>query len=251
MLLCFAISMTACNNKGESATIAPENASEDAIAPEEDASGFCLATDSVPDAILEVRYFSTYNFIGQRIDGYEQPIVILTKEAASALRKVSEDVKKQGYRLKLFDGYRPQKAVDMFMRWAADLEDTAMKEYFYPELTKDRIIPEEYVMEKSGHTRGSTIDLTLFDMATEREVDMGGTYDYFGELSHPDYPIGGKPGMKSITEEQYQLRQLLRKVMLDNGFKPLESEWWHFTLKDEPYPNTYFTFPVNCEALKN
>lgn len=240
LLLCQAMALSACSSPAEAAPPTDRY----------DASGFCLVTDSVPDAILEVRYYSTYNFIGKRIDGYEQPVVILTKEAASALRKVAEDVGKQGYRLKLFDGYRPQRAVDMFVKWAADLKDTAMKDYFYPELTKGRIIPGGYVARRSGHSRGSTIDLTLFDMATGREVDMGGPFDYFGDLSHPAYPVGGKPGMKPITKKQYEMRQLLRKAMTAHGFKPLRTEWWHFTLKNEPYPNTYFDFPVNENVLK-
>ncbi|MCF0193780.1 MAG: M15 family metallopeptidase [Bacteroidaceae bacterium] len=231
-------------------TLSSCHCNKSCITPEADSSDFCLVTDSVPDVILEIRYFSTFNFIGSRIDGYEQPIAMLTKEAASALRKVNDAVQKDGYCLKVFDAYRPQCAVDMFMRWAKNLNDTTMKAYFYPELTKDRLIPEEYIMEKSGHTRGSTIDLTLFDKQTEREVDMGAPFDYFGELSHPDYPVGGKPGMTPITEEQYRMRQYLRKVMLDNGFKPLESEWWHFTLKDEPYPDTFFTFTLNEANLK-
>ncbi|MCF0167721.1 MAG: M15 family metallopeptidase [Bacteroidales bacterium] len=218
--------------------------SEVKIPIEEDRSRFCAVTDSVPDVILEIRYHSTFNFIGRRIDGYDQPVALITKEAASALKKANDDVMKLGYRFKVFDAYRPQRAVDMFMRWAKDDSDTLMKQYFYPELTKERLIPEEYILEKSGHTRGSTIDLTLFDMATEREVDMGAPFDWFGENSHPDYPIGGKPGMANLTEEQYHHRMILRKVMLDNGFKPLDSEWWHFTLKDEPYPDTYFTFPL-------
>ena len=240
LLILFAlISFSACRNEIKQQTKV-----------EEDSSDFCLVTDSVPDVILEIRYFSTFNFIGKRIDGYEQPIAILTKEAASALRKVNDAVQKDGYCLKVFDAYRPQCAVDMFMRWAKELNDTTMKAYFYPELQKDRLIPEEYIMEKSGHTRGSTIDLTLFDMKMEREADMGGPFDYFGELSHPDYPVGGKPGMTPITEEQYNLRQYLRKVMIENGFKPLESEWWHFTLKDEPFPDTFFTFTLNEAYLK-
>ncbi|MCF0176552.1 MAG: M15 family metallopeptidase [Bacteroidales bacterium] len=212
--------------------------------PEEDTSGFCCVTDSVPDAILEIRYYSTYNFIGKRIDGYEAPIALITKEAAGALRKAAGQLMAKGYRIKVFDAYRPQCAVDMFMRWAADLDDTSMKPYFYPDLTKNRLIPEEYIMEKSGHTRGSTIDLTLFDMAKGCDVDMGAPFDWFGELSHPDYPVGGKPGLPAITEEQYGLRQLLRETMIASGFKPIDSEWWHFTLANEPYPNTYFTFPV-------
>ena len=205
----------------------------------DDASDFVLLSEAVPDAILEIRYYSTYNFVGDRIDGYEEPVALLTKEAASALQQVSDDLVKQGYRLKIFDAYRPQKAVSHFMRWALDFGDTRMKEYFYPELEKDQLFPQGYIAEHSGHSRGSTVDLTLFDMAAEKEVDMGGTFDYFGELSHPDY--------QDITEEQYANRMILREAMLARGFKPLVEEWWHFTLADEPFPDTYFTFPV-CRA---
>ena len=202
----------------------------------DDASDFVLLSEAVPDAILEIRYYSTYNFVGTRIDGYEEPVALLTKEAATALKKVSDELKKKGYRLKIFDAYRPQKAVNHFMRWALDTNDVAMKSYFYPELEKNVLFPQGYIAEHSGHSRGSTVDLTLFDMNTEKEVDMGGTFDYFGLLSHPDY--------KKITQEQYNNRMILRDAMLNNGFKPLEEEWWHFTLKDEPFPDTYFTFPV-------
>ena len=223
-----------------------------ALSPEEDASQFVVLTDVVPDAILEIRYYGTYNFIGERISGYEQPVALLTRQAADSLKKVSDDLKQQGYRLKIWDGYRPQKAVDRFMEWAKDLNDTRMKAYFYPELTKDRIIPEEYVAEKSGHTRGSTVDLTLFDMKKEKEVDMGSTFDYFGPMSHPDVQPGEQAGAYPtvLTQEQYQSRMLLRQAMLAHGFKPLDSEWWHFTLKNEPFPQTYFTFPVNMESVR-
>ena len=207
------------------------------------ASGFVLLSDAVPDAILEIRYYSTYNFIGDRIDGYEEPIALLTKEAAAALKEVSDELVAKGFRLKIYDAYRPQMAVSHFMRWALDFEDTRMKEYFYPELEKDTLFPLGYIAEHSGHSRGSTVDLTLFDMTTEKEVDMGGTFDYFGELSHPDYT--------GITEEQYQNRMILREAMLAHGFKPLVEEWWHFTLENEPYPNTYFTFPVSSASLNN
>ena len=203
----------------------------------DDASDFVLLSEAVPDAILEIRYYSTYNFIGDRIDGYEAPVALLTKEAAAALKEVSDELVAKGYRLKIYDAYRPQMAVSHFMRWALDFEDTRMKQYFYPELEKDTLFPQGYIAEHSGHSRGSTVDLTLFDMTTEKEVDMGGTFDYFGELSHPDY--------RGITEEQYQNRMILREAMLAHGFKPLVEEWWHFTLENEPYPNTYFTFPVN------
>ncbi len=198
--------------------------------------GFVPIPDIVPDAILEIRYYGTYNFVGTRIDGYLAPTAWLTRQAADSLRAVSDELMAQGYRLKIYDAYRPQCAVDHFVRWAADVADTAMRRYFYPDVDKSLLFEQEYIMEKSGHTRGSTVDLTLFDMATEKEVDMGGTFDWFGEESHPDY--------RDITEEQYANRMLLRNAMLRHGFKPLESEWWHFTLADEPYPDTYFTFPV-------
>ena len=184
--------------------------------------------------------------------GILSPTAMLTREAAAALKAVSDDLKAQGYRLKIFDAYRPQRAVDHFMRWAQDLNATEMKQYFYPELNKDVLIPD-YIARKSGHTRGSTVDLTLFDMRTEKEVDMGGTFDWFGVESHPDFGgnpdtgkyIGGKsPAGRKITAKQFKNRMILRNAMMRHGFKPLDTEWWHFTLKDEPYPNTYFTFPV-------
>lgn len=214
-------------------TITPVNAQRSLSA--DDPTGFVILSDVVPDIIQEIRYHSTYNFVGDRIDGYEKSRALMTIEAAQALKKVSDEVMKKGYRLKVFDAYRPQMAVDHFMRWAQDLNDVRMKKYFYPQIDKKRIIPEGYVAEKSGHTRGSTVDLTLFDMNSGKEVDMGGTFDYFGELSHPDYK-------GNLTEQQLKNRKILRDAMIKHGFKPLEEEWWHFTLKNEPYPDTYFTF---------
>ena len=143
---------------------------------------------------------------------------------------------KRGYRLKIYDAYRPQRAVSHFMRWAKDAEDARMKPCFYPNLDKSVLFDQGYIAEKSGHSRGSTVDLTLFDMKTGKEVDMGGTFDWFGEESHPDY--------RGVTEEQLANRMLLREIMLSHGFKPLAEEWWHFTLADEPCPDTYFDFPV-------
>ena len=225
------------------------------VAPEADASAFVNLADVVPDAILEVRYYGTYNFVGARIDGYLQPTALLTRQAADSLRRVSDDLAAQGYRLKVYDAYRPQRGVDHFVRWAADVSDTAMKPYFYPDLPKSVLFEQDYIMEKSGHTRGSTVDLTLFDMRTEKEVDMGGTFDWFGPESHPDFCGDPETGVytgdnsasaagRSITAEQFANRMLLRRAMLSHGFKPLDSEWWHFTLREEPFPDTYFTFPV-------
>jgi len=226
-----------------------------AASPTDDDSQFVVLTDIVPDAILEIRYYSTYNFVGSRIDGYLEPTALLSRVAADSLRAVSDDVKEQGYRLKIYDAYRPQKAVDHFVRWAANIPDTLMKAYFYPDLNKSVLFEQEYIYEKSGHTRGSTVDLTLFDMQTEKELDMGGTFDWFGPESHPDFcgnPETGEytgdnhksPAGRSITSEQFAHRMMLRQAMLRHGFKPLDSEWWHFTLANEPFPDTYFTFPI-------
>jgi D-alanyl-D-alanine dipeptidase len=206
-------------------------------APEENFDGFVDLASFIPDAILEIRYHTSYNFVGEPIDGYEQPTALLTREAAEALRAVSDDVMAQGYRLKIYDAYRPQCAVDHFVRWASNLPDTLMKRYFYPGVEKSSLFEEEYIMKKSGHTRGSTVDLTLFDMTTEKELDMGGTFDRFGIESHPDYTA-------TLTPQQYANRMILRDAMVRHGFKTLDSEWWHFTLVNEPYPDTYFTFPV-------
>ncbi len=201
-----------------------------------DASGFVSLAEAVPDVILEIRYYGTYNFVGCRIDGYEEPIALITREAAKALKAVSDDAKKQGYRLKVWDAYRPQCAVDHFMRWGKVQEDTLTKAYFYPEIDNKNSLFGPYIARRSGHSRGSTVDLTLFDMRTGKEVDMGGTFDYLGKRSHPDY--------KGITPQQQRNRMLLHNVMERHGFKALDTEWWHFSLKNEPYPNTYFTFPV-------
>jgi len=207
----------------------------------DDAGGFVSVGRLIPDVILEIRYYTSFNFIGDRIDGYEQPVALLTREAAARLKEVSDDLAGKGYRLKIYDAYRPQKSVDHFMRWAKDPADTRMKAYFYPDLDKSVLIPRGYIAEHSGHSRGSTVDLTLFDMRTEKDADMGGPFDFFGEISHPD--------CRRVTPEQYQNRMLLRESMLRFGFKPLAEEWWHFTLENEPYPNTFFTFPVSEESV--
>ena len=198
--------------------------------------GFVSLAEAVPDAILEIRYYSSYNFVGERVDGYERPCALITKEAAAALKAASDDCVRRGYRLKIYDAYRPQRAVSHFMRWAKDVKDTRMKYAFYPNLDKSVLFAQGYIAERSGHSRGSTVDLTLFNMKTGKEIDMGGTFDWFGRESHPDY--------KDITKEQFANRMLLREIMLAHGFKPIAEEWWHFTLANEPYPDTYFDFPV-------
>lgn len=236
-LLGFILLIVACRGKMEKNVTATD-----------DSQAFVNITDVIPDAILEIRYFGTFNFVGKRIDGYLEPTALLTRQAADSLRAVSDDVMRQGYRLKIYDAYRPQCAVDHFVRWSEDVGDTLMKTYFYPDLNKKELFPKQYIIKKSGHTRGSTVDLTLFDMATEKELDMGGTFDWFGSESHPDF--GGNPDTQeyvkndNITAQQFSNRMVLRTAMMRHGFKPLSSEWWHFTLENEPFPDTYFTFPV-------
>ena len=223
---------------------------------------FVSVTDAVPDVILEIRYFSTYNFVGSRVDGYLAPTALMTRIAADSLRAASDEAMRLGYRFKIYDAYRPQMAVDHFVRWAADLTAAEMKPYFYPDVDKSVLFEEGYIAAKSGHTRGSTVDLTLVDMATGKELDMGGVFDWFGIESHPDYcgdpdtqEFKGKTGCArkrmvrkgldpGLSQEQFDNRMTLRSLMLRHGFKPIDSEWWHFTLKNEPFPDTYFTFPV-------
>lgn len=207
----------------------------------EKTSDFVLLGDYIPQIIQEIRYYSTFNFIGDRIDGYEEPVALLTKEAARALKAVSNEVNTCGYRIKVFDAYRPVSAVKHFTFWGIEDQDVRMKPYFYPELEKQELFQRGYIAKQSSHSRGSAIDLTLVDMRTGKELDMGGAFDYFGELSHPDY--------RGITEDQYNNRMFLQKVMVRNGFLPLECEWWHFMLAREPYPDTYFTFPVSKDSL--
>lgn len=208
-----------------------------------DSSGFVLVTDIIPDVVLDIRYYSTYNFLGERVDGYEEPVALLTGEAARALKEVSDDAVSRGYRLKIFDCYRPQMAVDHFIRWAEEHRDIAMKNYFYPDVDKEKLFDLGFVAARSSHSRGSTVDLTLLSMDTQKDLDVGGTFDYFGQLSWSEYT-------DTITARQAENRQLLRDLMISHGFRPLAEEWWHFTLEDEPYPDTYFTFPVNSDQVR-
>ena len=236
MLFAACMTLAGCNHRNSSEVV-PDGQEH-----------FVNITDVVPDAILEIRYFGTYNFVGSRIDGYLQPTALLLREAADSLRAVSDDLVAMGYRLKIYDAYRPQRAVDHFVRWGHDLGDTLMKPYFYPNEMKDSLFIKDYIATQSGHSRGATLDLTLFDMRTEKEVDMGGTFDWFGRESHPDYcgnpETGEFLGGGRLTREQFANRMLLREAMMRHGFKPYSCEWWHFTLRDEPFPDTYFDIPI-------
>ena len=210
--------------------------------PEYDSSDFVDITTIIPNILLDIRYYSTYNFVGERIEGYKEPLALMTKEAANALKEVSKYLYEKGYLIKIFDSYRPQRAVDFFVKWSKN-DDIKMKKYFYPNFEKKNIIPGGYLASKSGHSKGSTVDLTLFDMNKGKEIDMGGTFDFFGEISHPAY--------LNITDEQKKNRQLLIDSMRKFGFEVISTEWWHFYFKNQPFPNTYFNFEVSRESLNN
>ncbi len=199
-----------------------------------DKTDFADISTEIYDAVYDIRYYSANNFTGNRIAGYKAPKAYLTKKALKALKKAATDLRKQGYRLLIWDAYRPQKAVDNFVAWINDSNDEGDKT-FYPELNKSDLIAGDYIAPKSGHTRGSTVDLTIIKKDGSF-VDMGGTFDLFSEISHYKYP--------EITKEQKKNREILRSAMMKAGFKGIYSEWWHFTLKDEPYKNTYFNFDV-------
>jgi len=199
-----------------------------------DKSGFAPVYTVIDDAAYDLRYYSSNNFTGKKIKGYNAPIAYMTLEALDALALAAKDLRIQGYRMLIWDTYRPQKAVYNFVYWINDPKDPGDKS-FYPELKKTDLIEGNYIAERSGHSRGSTIDLTLIKKDGSF-VDMGGTFDLFSEISHPDY--------KKLTKEQKKNRKILHDAMVKAGFVGIDSEWWHFTLKNEPYPETYFDFDV-------
>ena len=199
-----------------------------------DKSDFAPVSSAIYDAAYDIRYYSANNFTGNRIRGYNAPVAYMTKESLAALSVAAADLRKQGYRLLIWDTYRPQKAVYNFVEWINDSKNVGDKT-FYPTLKKSDLLKGGYIAEKSGHTRGSTVDLTLIKKDGSY-VDMGGTFDLFSEISHPNY--------KKLTKEQKKNRKILHDAMIKAGFKGIDSEWWHFTLKDEPYPDIYFDFDV-------
>lgn len=199
-------------------------------------SGFVYVNKQIPDLQYELRYYSTNNFMGRRVTSYEDSVLILSDKAASQLKKVQDELSRQQLGLKVFDAYRPQSAVNDFISWSKDSQDTLMKKQYYPALSKEQLFPLGYISTRSGHTRGSTVDLTIVRLSTGDEIDMGGPYDFFGEISHHSYT--------SLPEASLSNRKLLKRIMMKHGFKPYENEWWHYTLMEEPYPDTYFDFPI-------
>ena len=198
--------------------------------------GFVYVKEEIPDLDVELKYFTDHNFVGMRIDGYQANRLILTKEATEALKKVQKDLQYQNFCLKVYDGYRPQRAVDHFVRWAKDLSDTINKQEFYPEVEKQFLFADGYIASRSGHSRGSTLDLTITDGSTGEPMDMGANFDFFGEQSWTDDTV--------ITENQKINRQILQAAMEKHNFRNYPMEWWHYTLRWEPFPDTYFDFVI-------
>jgi D-alanyl-D-alanine dipeptidase len=249
------------------ATLLAASPTATAVAAEPTAppGAFVSLREAVPSIVVEMRYRTAHNFIGRRIAGYDEPLCLLTRQAAAALARVQADVRRRGYTLKVYDCYRPQRAVDQFVRWGRRLDDQRMKAEFYPRVDKRRVFAEGYIAERSGHSRGSTVDLTLVRRPPRRQeryrrgqrlvdcaapyqerfgdntIDMGTGYDCFDPLSHP---FNGR-----IQGRARRNRLALRHAMVRHGFKPLATEWWHFTLRAEPFPETFFDFPIRRTAI--
>lgn len=197
---------------------------------------FVKIEEVIPNAVYDIRYYSSDNFVGTRVDGYLAPIAFITKEAGDRLIQVQKELNDEGLGLKIFDAYRPQKGVDHFVRWGAIPADTITKTKYYPNINKTNVFDLGYVATKSGHSRGSTIDLTIVNFETKQELDMGSPWDFFGEISHHDSPL--------VNKDQSANRNKLRTIMLKYSFKEYDNEWWHYTLKKEPFPATYFNFDI-------
>ena len=198
--------------------------------------GFGYVHEAIPDAKYDIRYYTHDNFVGAPVDGYLAPVAILTNEALEALKAAADELREEGYGIIVFDGYRPQKAVDHFVRWARDPADTLTRQKYYPEVRKADLFVKGYIAEQSGHTRGSTVDLSLYDLESGEALDMGSGFDLFGPPSHH--------GTDLVTEEQSANRLILREVLERNGFAAYSREWWHYRLIDEPYPETFFDFEI-------
>ena len=201
--------------------------------------GFVYADQVIPDLKIDIRYATKHNFVGTPIDGYLHPECILTDKAAQALKEVQDELRPFGLSLKVFDGYRPQRAVDHFVRWAKDVHDIRKKREFYPEVNKENLFKQDYIAAKSSHSRGSAVDLTLTSraaMLTDPNLDMGSGFDLFDPKSWPT--------SLNVSVEARANRMLLQLLMKKHGFEPYPQEWWHFTFKNEPFLDTYFDFPV-------
>lgn len=199
-------------------------------------NGFVYVENFIPDLEIDLKYCTSNNFVGVPIDGYENNCLILTKEATEALIEVQKELKKSNLSLKIYDGYRPQRAVNHFIRWARDLNDTINKSQFYPNVKKKHLFKEQYIASHSGHSKGSTLDVTIINYTTKEVLDMGSKFDFFGKKSWTNYP--------NLSEKQKENRMLLKSIMSKHGFRNYFREWWHFTLRKQPFPKTFFDFII-------
>lgn len=199
--------------------------------------GFVFLDEVIPGIRWDAKYATWDNFTGKPVDGYDVNRIVATEELANALKEVQKEANQMGYGLLVWDAYRPQRAVDNFIRWAAEPEDGRRKEIHYPNIKREELLSQGYVAEKSSHSRGSAIDLTLYSLETNELLPMGTCFDFMDEKSHHTY--------QDVTKEELENRQLLCGLMTRNGFILYENEWWHYNLKDEPYPETYFDFPLS------
>ena len=199
-------------------------------------SAFVDAAAVVPGLVVEMRYAGAHNFVGRPVDGYVRPVCLTTRAAAAALAQVQRDLETRGLGLKVFDCYRPVRAVQHFVRWARDVRDVATRPEFYPTIDKRDLFRLGYIAAQSGHSRGSTIDLSLVTRADGRELDMGTPFDTFSPHSWPSDT--------SVSAQARANRAMLAAAMRRHGFRPYAREWWHFTLNGEPFRTTYFDFPV-------
>jgi len=198
--------------------------------------GFVDLQEYIPTLMVDLRYAGEDNFVGKRVDGYEVQRGVASLQTAQAMKKVQADLVAYGLGLKVFDAYRPQRAVDHFVRWAGNLAETSTKARYYPNVAKKDLIPDDYIAPKSGHSRGSAVDVTLIDLGSKVELDMGSGFDHFGPRSHSENP--------ELNKEQRANRLLLRTLMERHGFAHYPKEWWHYSLTNEPFPDTYFDFPI-------
>ncbi|MER5441226.1 M15 family metallopeptidase [Streptomyces sp. NPDC002790] len=253
--------LTAAALLGVAAAPSAAQATPDPKAPKD----FVALHDVDSTIIQEMRYYTEHDFMGEPVDGYKKPMCLLTRPAAQALHKAQIGLLKKGYSLKVYDCYRPQRAVDHFVRWAKDLDDQKMKAEFYPRVDKTRLFADGYIAEKSGHSRGSTLDLTVVKLPArptrpyvpgeqltpcygpkaerfpDNSLDMGTGFDCFDTLAHTDDP--------RVQGVQRANRDLLRNALGAQGFVNLPEEWWHYTYDPELYPDTYFDFPVSRRSL--
>ncbi len=199
--------------------------------------GFVYVADHIPTIQMDLRYTGSNNFVGKPIDGYKREVVILSEAATKALKNVQDELNSANLSIMVYDSYRPQQAVNHFIRWARDLNDTIMKARFYPKVEKRNLFKEGYIASRSGHSRGSTLDITIVDLETCEPLDMGSPYDFFGSESWVEN--------NNLTKEQRANRTLLQSIMTKHGFRNYPKEWWHFTLRGEPFPETFFDFAVD------